>query len=112
MGGIHDAHCECGFRTEVEVGGGQMDFQTNSPFPFYCTYCGLVSVNTARRPYACSGCGASEVTAYGNPPISTVPEKGMPVLMSFSYEAYAKDNLCPACKKMTLVFDHAKLMFD
>jgi hypothetical protein len=39
VGSVHEATCECGFRTDVTVGGGMADFTENAPFPFYCERC-------------------------------------------------------------------------
>jgi hypothetical protein len=112
MGSIHEASCECGFRADITVGGGMSDFTTNSPFPFYCRRCGLISANTANPPIVCPTCSSIDIHQYGKPPISLVDPKAHAVLQDFAFEAYANGNLCPACKKMTLVFDVASVMFD
>ena len=88
------------------------DFRTNSPFPFYCKSCGLVLANTAKKPIVCPTCASNDIHQYGSPPISVVDPYAHPVLQTFSYKAYAKGNLCPACKHMTLVFDVEGLSFD
>jgi RNA polymerase subunit RPABC4/transcription elongation factor Spt4 len=88
------------------------DFQTNAPFPFYCERCGLVCANTAKKPIVCPTCASKTVHQYGRPPISVIDPNAHVVLQDFAFTAYAKDNLCPACKNMTLVFDPLGLMFD
>jgi len=112
MGSVHMASCECGFRTSVRVGGGMRSFQTNAPFPFYCKRCGLVGANTAMKPVVCPTCASSDIQQYGKPPISVIDPHAHAVLQNFSFEAFAEGNLCPACKKMTLVFDAAGTRFD
>jgi hypothetical protein len=112
MGSIHETSCECGFRADVTVGGGMSDFWTNAPFPFYCKRCGLIGANTAKKPIVCPTCASSDIHQYGKPPISVIDPSAHPVRQNSSFMAHANGNLCPACKKMTLVFDAAKLMFD
>jgi predicted Zn-ribbon and HTH transcriptional regulator len=103
MASGHQATCLCGFDAEIVVGGSRADFRQNSPFPFYCKSCGLVSANTAARPPVCPKCKTTEILQYGKPPIS-VPKKGHVVLQNFNYEAFSEGNLCPSCQSQTLMF--------
>jgi hypothetical protein len=74
MGSSHRAHCQCGFATNVTVGGGKYTFKEDSQFPYYCGSCGIVSVNIAKlkiddQPH-CPKCGGAEVHQYGKAPVS------------------------------------------
>ena len=137
MGLRHQARCDCGFQTEVRVGGGRRTFNEDSQFPYYCATCGIVSVNIAKLTIGtcppCPKCGAAEVHQYGSHPVS-IPLGEQPhgamcgpadhqhatptrvnrrTLQWGKWEANEFDNLCPACKQMTLVFDSMPLvMFD
>ena len=141
MGSTHQAHCQCGFDTKVTVGGGRRTFQEDSQFPYYCATCGIVSVNIAKLKIddqpPCPKCGATEVHQYGRHPAS-IPLVNSPpasrwdatkkwltnyppeaaaranrtALQWGQWEAYELDNLCPACKQMTLVFSPVSVMFD
>ena len=141
MGSSHQAHCECGFKTNVTVGGGRRTFQEDSQFPYYCASCGIVSVNIAKLKIGdqppCPKCESPEVHQYGLSPVSIPivkpppasrwdaakqwitkrqPEQEVRVnrmaLQWGEWEANEMDNLCPACLRMTLVFDQPSVMFD
>lgn len=73
MGSVHTAYCECGFKADVTVGGGR--YSSKAVFPFYCSSCGLVEVNTAPLTRDCSEvtcpqCNAAVAVQYGAPPVS------------------------------------------
>jgi hypothetical protein len=112
MGSVHEAKCECGFRADVTVGGGMADYTENAPFPFYCERCGLVEVNTALEIRTCPSCGNTDVHQYGQPPASRPGDDKRHALQNFSFTAPATGNLCPKCKKMTLVFSECTDLFD
>jgi predicted Zn-ribbon and HTH transcriptional regulator len=112
MGSIHEVSCDCGYHGEVTVGGGRSDFRTNAPFPYYCKRCGLVEANTAKNPVVCPTCSSEDIHQYGKPPVSTEIPGVYAAFEHFSLKAYEKGNLCPACKKMTLVFDRFGDRFD
>ncbi len=72
MGTAHTAHCICGFKTELTVGGTSRAH--NATFPFYCDTCGLVSVNTDMVDQGelakCPVCDGTDVHQYGKAPAS------------------------------------------
>ncbi len=137
MGSVHTASCQCGFTTDVTVGGGRMTFHQDSKFPFYCQSCGLVAVNVA--PLArdctettCPQCNAEGAVQYGVPPVSLhdmrrspgklvsqfwekqkPQEKHWAALQWGSREASESGHLCPACHQITLKFSiMASVMYD
>ena len=166
MGATHQAHCECGFKTEVTVGGSRHTFNEDSQFPYHCASCGLVSVNIAKLTTGdkppCPKCGGTDICQYGRPPVSipfteppppsevqlaadqlaewaskfgiklpfgrvrptgpkrplrgwvtTVADNNRRALQCGIYRAFALDNLCPSCRKMTLIFEPMpSVMFD
>lgn len=141
MGSSHRAHCQCGFDTNVTVGGGKYTFKEDSQFPYYCGSCGIVSVNIAKLKIddqpPCPKCGGADVHQYGKHPVSIPVAEPQPAsrwdatkkwltnyptaptvsvnrraLQWGAWETNELDNLCPACKKMTLVFSVVSVMFD
>ena len=118
MGSRHKAHCKCGFKTVVTVGGGMDNFHKVSYFPHYCKKCGLVEPNIALTenqgivPY-CPKCDSNKLKEYGRPPASK-PLFGNEVALQWdSYHAMVKGNICPACEKMTLIFEPCpEILFD
>ena len=156
MGSTHQAHCKCGFKTEVTVGGSRATFLETSEFPYYCANCGIVSVNIAKLKTGdnppCPTCNGAEIHQYGLPPVSiplpppkptprpkaqglfaflfgrkpvqappapdavatppTLVRENRGTLQWDGYEANEFENLCPACKQMTMVFSTAAVMFD
>lgn len=120
MGSIHTAYCKCGFEERVTVGGGMSDFQKESFFPFFCVDCGLISVNIALKKNqnkpCCPKCGAKKIHQYGKSPASVLEihdESDTPALQWSQYQANPHGNICPACKRMTLVFARMpSILFD
>ena len=53
MGSQVCASCPCGYKETFTVGGSMTSYRTQSYFPFYCTVCGLVSVNVAQDELRC-----------------------------------------------------------
>lgn len=109
MGSSHRAHCKCGYETEVNVGGGMRDFRTKSYFPHYCATCGLVEVNIAKAEAKgvvppCPKCGNNDLHEYGTETACEPMYDNHVALQWGTYHAMNKGNLCPACKKMTMVF--------
>jgi hypothetical protein len=135
MGSVHTAACDCGFLSDVTVGGGRHTFLERSLFPFFCHQCGLVEVNVAKLSgkevsTACPQCQLENATQYGTRPVSVhdmrrsrrrfweiwkrdaspLPEA---VLDWSGRRAAETGHLCPACHKMTLRFSEVpSLMFD
>lgn len=76
MGTRHTAHCECGFKQEVSVGGPRRraNFPYFEYFPFYCGCCGLVNLSIAeeadRLTPKCPKCASTAVHQYGKAPAS------------------------------------------
>jgi hypothetical protein len=134
MGSSHRAYCECGFQADVSVGGTRRTFKEDSDFPYHCASCGLVNVNIAklenRGQASCPKCNGADVHQYGKRPVSIPierpldpsaikrwlsnlfgfepipePRSNRVALQCGNWEANIYDNLCPACKQMTLIFD-------
>jgi len=112
IGSVHRASCACGFQVEVTVGGAKRTHLERASFPFYCEQCGLIGPNTAEDPIVCPSCRSAKVRQYGAPPVSIIAGKTGPVLEWASFEAFATENFCPACKHMTLVFGRARRFFS
>ena len=114
MGSFHNASCACGFESSIIVGGNRESYMTDSSFPFYCEEDGLISVNFREKPFTCHYCDSTNIKQYGLPPISLEPtgEFPWPVLQAWDFQAYREGNLCPKCKKMTLVFGSSEIRFD
>jgi Zn finger protein HypA/HybF involved in hydrogenase expression len=112
MSAMHKATCECGYLTEITVGGNMSTQLQDSRFPFYCKHCGLVEVNTALTSPVCPNCGTADIAQYGRPPVSVVHSHKYPVLQNSSFEAGATENLCPRCQEMTLIFHPASVQVD
>lgn len=90
-----------------------LTFLKDSPFPFYCERCGLVEANTALNVPVCPSSGAHRSCSTAAPPVSVLHPNERPVLEGpWSFGACATENLCPACKKMTLVFHEPSVFFD
>jgi hypothetical protein len=114
MGSLHKASCSCGFETSVVVGGNRETYMEESTFPFYCEEDGLISINFREKPYTCSFCNSIDIKQYGQPPVSLPPtvEFPWPAIQAWDFQAYREGNLCPKCKKMTLIFGGAEILFD
>ena len=115
---MHKAHCKCGYEATVTVGGGMYDFHKVSYFPHYCENCGLVEVNIAKSEAKgivppCPKCGNNDLYEYGKPPVSGPVEGSELALEWDDYQATESGNLCPVCKRMTMVIDRsATILFD
>ncbi len=110
MGSRHRAHCACGFNTEVTVGGNKQHFRSKSYFPHYCENCGLVEANIAKAEGKgevppCPKCGSNDLHEYGTETVYEPMYDNNVALQWGSYHAMVKGNLCPSCKKMTLIFE-------
>jgi hypothetical protein len=135
MGSVHTAACQCGFTSDVTVGGGRRSFRENSKFPFYCACCGLVAVNVAplsdsQTDVECPTCRSQRAIQYGVRPVSEHDlirdrkrfwqfwKKAEAVLTDGALEwgnrkAALKGHTCPACKAMTLEFSrYPNILFD
>lgn len=67
MGQIVKASCAaCGFDESVEIGGGMLDFQTHSYFPYLCEVCGMISANIAEQPVVCPADPKHSISRYGS----------------------------------------------
>ncbi len=93
-------------------------FRKVSYFPHYCENCGLVEVNIAKSEAKgivppCPKCGNNDLHEYGTA-TACVPVVNNQVALDWgTYHAMEKGNLCPKCKKMTLVFDRMpSILFD
>ncbi len=135
MGAVYRVACDCGFASDVTVGGTRRTFLEHSLFPFYCQRCGLVGVNVAKLAdkevsTACPQCESAGATQYGVRPVSVHDMRWKPrrfweiwkkdeppppesVLNWGGREAAETGHICPACQKMTLKFlRFPTLMFD
>lgn len=134
MGSVYQAYCDCGFKTDVTVGGSRRTFLEQSNFPFYCGQCGLVSVNIAKLPRGkvvtvCPMCQLQGCTQYGIPPVSLHDLRPVPwwkkwfklsksespdaTIQWGNREASLDGHRCPECLEMRLHFSrYPSLMFD
>jgi len=114
MTAVYVAECECGFKKSVSTGGTRANFETVNNFPFYCESCGLVKVNTRNKTIECPKCSSMRVFQYGEYPASLPwdEEHFSSGIQAFSYKAPRDGNLCPACKKYSLVFSGPTAIFD
>lgn len=115
MGSKHTASCECGFSTEVSVGGSRSSFTTHSYFPFLCKQCGIVSVNVAKENIVCPTCQSEDVEQYGVEGASDLKLKQSnpyPRLQNYDREAFQNGHKCPQCKKFTLTFSTATVRYS
>lgn len=110
MGSMYLANCECGFTKNTRVGGGMKDHKTDSSFPFYCDYCGLVSVNISQDQLACPYCESKDVIQYGDAKISE-PADGYKSVHWGNYSCANSGHLCPSCKNKTMRFT-LEMLFD
>lgn len=53
MGSSVRASCHCGFKAAYSVGGSMSSHKTHSYFPYYCSPCGMVSVNISADALVC-----------------------------------------------------------
>lgn len=134
MGRIIQAECDCGFSVDCKLGGTRLD-RHDRRFPHYCDRCGLVDANVANHPVRCPQCGTRHIIQYGGrdlAPLSfatlawilkkliveifalrTVSRPcGTEAHRQFDRVLTARKHLCPACKRMTLVFGGIVLLFD
>lgn len=66
MGSQVCASCPCGYKEIFTVGGSMSSYRTHSYFPFFCTECGLVSVNVAQDELRCPNNKRHIITMVGN----------------------------------------------
>jgi phage FluMu protein Com len=111
LGSFHQAKCECGYSTTVQVGGARATYKTESFFPYFCGVCGLVDVNVAAEKIECPRCHGQTVNEYGKEPISQNNDSYL-VLQNFSRGAKRDGNFCPKCKNFTLSFASAIYRID
>ena len=104
MGSAQRASCQCGFLTDINAAGDMSCHLEDSRFPFYCAHCGLVEVDTALDRPICPHCGTADIAQYGKPPVSVVHSRKYPESPTYPPDCTAVENLCPACKRMTLIF--------
>jgi hypothetical protein len=105
------AACDCGFSTELIVGGGTGAFAALAMFPAYCRSCRqLLPVNLAAGPLACSLCKGSDVTPYDDE--SLQGQAGLETVASCDFRRQIGrvltltdgTYLCPVCGKHGLRF--------
>jgi len=115
MGSLHKASCDCGFETEVDVGGSRQSFATNSTFPHYCESCGVVDVNVKLDKISCPKCHSENIHQYGSEKASDlklIQTNTYPILQNFNRKAFQNGNLCPKCKNFTLVFHSSRVRYS
>jgi Zn finger protein HypA/HybF involved in hydrogenase expression len=105
------ASCDCGFRTELMIGGGTGLFASLAMFPGFCRQCRqLVPLNLAAMPITCSLCKTGDVTAYDDESLQGKP--GANVIASWDFtEKIGRvvaltdgTYLCPTCGEFHLRF--------
>lgn len=117
MGTIIQAECkQCQLSKKLFLGGGMMDFKTNSPFPFACHNCdSLVKINLFDEHYYCPKCQSENVTSYEHPFLKPKDNTGL-VYSCISNRSYLKSyslsagaNQCAECLNYTLFFERVGL---
>lgn len=110
MGSVIEAHCTCGFKRKMALGGGMWNFTTYCNFPFHCFDCkALFEVNFLKEAMRCSECGSMNAMSYDT---STVcRRKGNPVFywnfadeLGRVLELTDGQYFCPKCYQYTLSF--------
>jgi Zn finger protein HypA/HybF involved in hydrogenase expression len=105
------AFCDCGFSSELMIGGGSGAFSSLALFPGFCRHCvQLVPANLATTPITCSLCKGAEVTLYDDE--SLRGQSGSETIASWDFTAKIGrvvtltdgTYLCPACGKRELRF--------
>lgn len=115
MGSTHTASCECGFSTEVNVGGSRSSFATHSYFPYLCKQCGIVNVNITKENIFCPTCKSEVIDQYGLGVASDLNLKQTnpyPRLQNYAREAFQNGHKCPLCKNFTLSFSAATTRYS
>ncbi len=111
MGSVVKAKCDCGYRREMALGGGMMNFTTLCNFPCYCDTCSdLFEANLFLQKISCPECGGTDTRPYDDDGLCS--KRGSPV---FSWTAQEKlgreliltngEYLCPKCGRFSLRFE-------
>ena len=103
MGATYLAHCPCGYKQNVTVGGNMINYEQESLFPFYCKKCGLVEINICQKRIRCPSCASARVYAYGSKKVSP-NDIGDREVSWQQYSAGSSSHLCPSCKQHRLCF--------
>ena len=126
MGAIVNAECLCGFKKELLIGGGMLNFMTRCDFPCYCEKClKIFKVNLFSNSLQCPVC-KTDMLRYDNRKLHPLQrektakgtlleryEKKFPPKPDIIFEWNFKDEnlklyddnyLCPKCHKVSLKF--------
>ena len=112
MGSIVSAACDCGYETEICVGGGMRNFTTHCSFPLYCPTCrSLFEGNPFEKKIACPRCGAERALPYDSDQLCH--RRGQEVFewnggdeIGRRLELTEGDYLCPKCGRFAMTFVH------
>lgn len=116
MGQVTDAFCrQCGYRSEVVIGGTMESFAKHSVWPAFCKSCDeMVAINTRSDPIVCLKCNTRDVSRYGYP---TLSDNSGPIVVTCESDTLRADgHFCPGCRQRTLAFGTGRggshILFD
>ena len=108
MADLLEMSCACGYRTPVRTGGLMRSFKEESWWPFHCERCGVVNINW-RKDIQCPDCASTDVTPYGQAPVSLDQTSEATYVQAWDYKAFKSGHLCPRCGEYSLKFDRGWL---
>ena len=119
MGSEVIAKCKCGLEARILIGGGMVDFDSTSYFPYLCENChSVVQVNFRAKRKQCPKCKKSKVIPYNDS--NLIGRRGKKTLAEWKIEETLGRDLaltdgyykCPQCGQMTLRFYDSGLNWD
>ncbi len=110
MGSIIEASCLCGYKREMFLGGGMLDFTTSCNFPIFCGKCSsLFEANLLDNNQKCPKCHSPNIIPYDDNSLSK--NKGKVVFTWDMQEKLGREliltdskYLCPNCGQFLLSF--------
>jgi len=112
MGSSVQAFCPCGLETEIMIGGGMMDHETNCLFPCCCEKChSLVEANILVKKLRCPKCRSTKIIPYSDPRLASEPV-GCVVESWFDLTLTDGAYKCPECEMPTLRFGLGSSLWD
>lgn len=65
MGMMLVMNCQCGYSTDITIGGNKRNHMSVCIFPHFCKHCGVVNANLYSEVPCCPTCLSSEIIMYG-----------------------------------------------
>ncbi|NBU12854.1 MAG: hypothetical protein EBT40_05555 [Betaproteobacteria bacterium] len=107
MADLLEMSCACGYRAQVRAGGLMRSFEQESWWPFNCKKCGVVNINW-RNDVRCPSCATTDVTPYGQAPVSLDQTSEATYVQAWNYKASKSGHLCPRCGDYSLKFNRER----